>query len=291
MHFSANILDLPPANKNPLFISAISEAQGTLSSRVQLKGGFALAALDHSDGGGLVQLYPQAELKYYVSDGLTLFAWTAPGAIRNSARIMLKENPYLDSRLAIRHQEVTTDFTGGVSVRLTERARGRILISFQRSRNYPAYVDADRDGMWEVSYDGKVRILALTTDATLRFTENDRLTGSIRIVETENSLTGDPVPYIPSTMVLATYDRRIASGLSIQGSVRYVGSRTVDPSATRRLKSYIQADVRGEYYFSRFMGLYLSVENLFDEKYSIWEDYTARPFYVEAGLTVKWGLR
>ncbi|MFQ5797783.1 MAG: hypothetical protein ACE5H0_03700 [Bacteroidota bacterium] len=285
---AANFLNSPLSHDNPIFVSVGMEGQARLFPGFQLKGGLAFYALKNSDTGARVRLYPQLEARYSAGGRVTIFAKSTPRAQKNSLRRLIEKNPYVANTVAIRHQEIVADFSGGVELALSAHARGRVVVSYQRSQNYPVSVDRERNGMWELSYLGRIRMFALGADATVQLSKNDELLGSIQLLNTQYSVTNVRVPYSPSALVAGTYQRSIGSRLNVQGSIHYVSQRYADLRATRRLQSYVRADARGEYDISGSIGFYVLIQNLFDQNYAVWEGYVARPFYVQTGLTVKW---
>jgi len=263
-------------------------AAGEVIPGFHLEGGVAVYSLKNTDTATGVRFYPQVEARYIAGEFFTVFARTVPEARKSTLRGLLGDHPYLASSLAIRHQESDADFAGGVEVTLSARARGRVAISYRRLRNYPVYLDEDRNGMWGVTYDGKTRLLSLTTDASVRLSDDDQVLASVRLLESEYSVTGDRVPYLPSIVFSGTYQRQIGSRMNLQGSLQVVGRRNADLSSSRTLDSYVRLDLRGEYYFSKSIGVSLSTENTFDQRYELWENYIARPFSIQAGLTARW---
>ncbi len=284
---SANFLNMPVSNEDLVFVAVGAKGEGRLFPGFQFRGGVAFYSLKNSDTDSRILFYPQVEARYFAGSLITIFAKAVPGARKNSLRKVMVRNPYLSNAVAIRHEETFADFSGGVELAASEHVRGRIIVSYQRSRSYPIRVDSDRNGKWELSYEGKVRILMLAANASVQISNKDKLLGSIRVLDSEYSITRERVPYLPSASFTATYQRRIGPRLTIQGSIQYLGQRYADLGATRKLKSYARVDVRGEYYFSRFIGLFVMTENLFDQDYAVWENYVDRPFYIQAGLTAK----
>lgn len=285
---AVDVLNSLPSYDNPALLSLSVEGQGSLFPGFQLKGGMWVYSLKNADTDARVRLYPQVEVRYFAGSRVIIFAKANPGVRKASLRRLVGENPYLANTIAIRHQENVTDFSGGIELALSARARGRVAVSYRRSREYPVVVDSDQNGMWEISYGGRTRIFLFAADVSLQASSSDQFLGSFRLLNSEYSVASQRVPYLPSAVVTGTYQRRIGSRLNVQGSVQYVGRRYSDLGATQRLKSYVRVDVRGEYYFSRSIGLYLSTENLLDDSYAVWEHYVARPFYIQAGLTAKW---
>jgi len=285
---AANFLNSPLSYDNPIFVSMGIEGQARLFPGFQLKGGLAFYTLKNSDTAARVRLYHQLEARYFAGGRVTIFAKSAPGAQKNSLRGLIEKNPYVANTVAIRHQEIVEDFSGGVELALSAHARGRVVVSYQRSQNYPVSVDRERNGVWELSYLGRVRMFALGADGSIQLSKNDQLLGSIQLLNTQYSVTNVRVPYSPSALVAGTYERRINSRLNVQGSIHYVSQRYADLRATRRLQSYVRIDVRGEYYISGSIGLYILIQNLFDQNYAVWEGYVARPFYIQTGLLIRW---
>jgi outer membrane cobalamin receptor len=193
---------------------------------------------------------------------------------------------------------VYVDVAGGVQFDILSRGTGRVYFKYQRIRDFPLYVDPSTLNYimifpapyadWAVRYDGTTRIAALNAEVLVDLTQMDHVSGTMIILSTHNSYTGDQVPYLAPVTITGSYTHQFPFGLSTQLGVRFVGERQIALSGGPRLNSYSLLDASAEFSFTKDLGIFLRLNNILDQRYSIWNCYQELPFSVLGGITVKW---
>ncbi len=96
------------------------------------------------------------------------------------------------------------------------------------------------------------------------------------------------MPYFAPVIITGSYTHQFPFGLSTQVGVRFVGERQIALSGGPSLNSYSLVDASVEYSFIKEFSIFLHLNNIFDQHYSIWNGYEEIPFSLLGGLSVKW---
>jgi outer membrane receptor protein involved in Fe transport len=67
-----------------------------------------------------------------------------------------------------------------------------------------------------------------------------------------------------------------------------VGERHVGLSDGPRLNSYSLLDASADFALTKNFGIFVHLNNILDEKYSVWNLYQEMPFSLLGGVSVKW---
>lgn len=297
-NYEADFLDQSITGNDPHYLKAGGEFGKLFFRNLDLSGGIAFYLFRNSDSGFKSRFYPNLLLQYYLNRQLTLFLQFEPSVQRNTLLRAVSENRYIGNDVKINHQDVYVDFAGGVQFDILSRVTGRIYFKYQKIRDYPLYVDpsvlyyimifptpyAD----WAMRYDGTTRLASLNSEILVDLTQTDHLTGTLTILSTDNSSTGDQVPYVAPVMITGGYAHQFPFGLSTQLAVRFVGERRIALSGGPRLNSYSVLDASAEYAVMKYFSISLRLNNIFDEHYAVWNGYQEIPFSALGGLSVKW---
>jgi len=124
------------------------------------------------------------------------------------------------------------------------------------------------------TYDNVVRAIAegAELDLTVMPVDALRLQANYTYIDAENRSPGSPtfgkrLVRRPSQSVNALLDYHWALGLTTGATLTHVGASFDNASNTRRLQSYVLADIRASFPVTQMIEVYGRVENLFDEHY------------------------
>jgi hypothetical protein len=295
--FDGDFLDQSIAWKDPNYLKAAGGFR-KLFGNFDLSGEIAYYLYRNSDSDFKSKLYPNLLVQYYLSRELTVFAQLEPSVERNSLLRVASENRYIGNDVQINHQDLYVDVAGGVQFDILSRGTGRVYFKYQRIRDLPLYVDpsvlyyimifptpfAD----WAVRYDGITRITSLNGEILVDLTQLDHVSGTLTIRSTHNSFTADQVPYFAPVIFTGSYAHQFPFGLSTQVGVRFVGERQIALSGGPKLTSYSLLDASAEFSFTKGFSIFLHLNNISDQHYSIWNGYEEIPFSLLGGLSLKW---
>jgi hypothetical protein len=298
LNYDADFLDQSINGNDPDYLKAGGEFRKLLFENLDLSGGIDFYLYRNSDSGFKSQLYPNLLLQCYLNRLLTLFLQFEPSVQRNTLLRAVSENRYIGNDVKINHQDVYIDFAGGVQFDILSRGTGRVYFKYQRIRDFPLYVDPSTlyylmifpipYADWAVRFDGITRLASLNGEILVDVTQMDRVSGTLTILSANNSFTGDQVPYLAPVMITGTYAHQFPFGLSTQFTVRFVGERRIALSGEPRLNSYSLLYASVEYAVMKYFGIFVRLNNIFDQRYSIWNRYQELPFSVLGGISVKW---
>jgi outer membrane receptor protein involved in Fe transport len=295
--FDGDFLDQSIVGKDPNYLKAAGGFR-KLFGNLDLSGEMDYYLYRNSDSDFISKFYPNLLVQYYLNPDLTLFAQFNPSVERNSLLRAISENRYIGNDVQINHQDVYVDVAGGIQFDILNRGTARVYFRYQRVRGFPLYVDpsvlyyvmifptpyAD----WALRYDGITRLSSLNGDILVDLTQLDRLSGTVTIRSTHNSLTDSEVPYNAPVTITGSYAHQFPFGLSTQVDVRFVGERQIALSEGLSLTSYSVVDASFEYSFIKDFSVFLHLNNVFDQHYATWNRYEEVPFSLLGGLSVKW---
>jgi outer membrane receptor protein involved in Fe transport len=114
------------------------------------------------------------------------------------------------------------------------------------------------------------------------------VSGTLTVLSTHNSFTARQVPYLAPVTVTGSYAHQFPFGLSTRVTLRFVGERQVGLSDDQRLNSYSLIDASADFAVTKNFGIFLHLNNILDEQYSVWNLYQEMPFSLLGGVSVKW---
>jgi hypothetical protein len=275
---------------DPQYYKGSASVRKLFFEKLDLSGGVGLFHFRNSGGNFTSKVYPDIGLQYYLVQGLTLFARFDPSVERYSLGQAVAENRYLGNDVRIRHQDIFVNISGGVEFETLNRGSGRVYIKYQRVRDFPVYVDPSTTPLpdWDLFYAGITRFLSLNGEVLVNLTDADRVSGSARLLSSENSATKDRVPYLPLVQITSEYSHQFLFGLTTRVAGRFIGRRSIDFRDALHLNSFFLLGASAEYKVTRNFGVFVQLNNIFDERYSYWNLYQEVPFSAMGGITARW---
>ena len=295
--YAGDFLHQSIANKDPHYLRTTAGLRKQLFEKLDVSAALGLYLYRNSDTGFRSKLYPNLALQYYLNQQWTVFAQFEPKVEQNSLSLALSQNRYIGNDVAINHQDLFMDLSAGAQFELPKQGSGRVYLKYQRVRDFPVYLDPSTFtgaiswpyGDWDISYQGTTRFLSFNAEILLDLTKADRLNGKMTILSSENSGKEKEVPYVAPIEITSSYSHQFPSGLSTQISGRFVGRRSIDHwNNFPELNSFFLLGASAEYRVGKNFSLFLQLNNIFDEHYSIWNRYQEVPLSVLGGITAKW---
>ena len=298
--YVADFLDQSNPGNDPHYLRTTAGFRKLLFDKFDLSAGLSFYFFRNSDTGFKSKFYPNVALQYYLNRQLTAFAQFEPRVERNSLSYSVSENRYIGNDISINHQDVFVNFSGGVQFDILNRGTGRVYLKYQRINNFPLYDDPTWNTYvdwvplpfieWDLFYGGTTRFVSINGEVVIDLTNADRLSGTLRVLSSHNSSTEEQAPYVAPVFFMARYSHHFPIGLSTQVVAQLVGERRIGIRvwSTTRLNSYFLLDASAEYSVRKNITIFLRLNNIFDEHYSIWNRYRELPFSILGGVSVKW---
>jgi hypothetical protein len=296
--YSADFLDQSITWNDPHYLRATAGFRKIFGNVLDFSASAKFYYYRNSDAAFKSKIYPNVALQYYLNRQLTLFAQFDPSVEQNTLLHAVSENRYIGNDVKINHQDVYINFSGGFQFDVLSRGTGRVYVKYQRVRDFPLYVDPSTLAYiaifpmpyadWSVRYDGTTRLVSLNGELLLDVSQSDHVSGTLTILSTHNTFTADQVPYLAPVTVTGSYAHQFPFGLSTRVTLRFVGERHVGLSGDPRLNSYSLLDASADFAVTRNFGIFVHLNNILDEQYSVWNLYQEMPFSLLGGVSVKW---
>jgi hypothetical protein len=290
--YSADFLDQSTTWNDPHYLRATAGFRKIFGNVLDFSASAKFYYYRNSDAAFKSKIYPNVALQYYLSRQLTLFAQFDPSVEQNTLLHAVSENRYIGNDVKINQQDIYINLSGGFQFDVLSRGTGRVYVKYQRVRDFPLYIDPSMlptpYADWGVRYDGTTRLVSLNGELLLDVTQSDHISGTLTILSTHNTFTADQVPYLAPVTVTGGYAHQFPFGLSTRVTLRFVGERHIGLSDGPRLNSYSLLDASADFAVTKNFGIFVHLNNVLDEKYSVWNLYQEMPFSVLGGVSVKW---
>ncbi|HLP16083.1 MAG TPA: TonB-dependent receptor [Bacteroidota bacterium] len=261
-------------------LQALENLQFTLGAAFYLYRG--------NEGATSGRLYPRIGVRWFAVPELSLYAAYEPDVVRTSFRSVLRENPYIALPPELLPSDETMRFRMGADLVPFDRATFSVKYEYRAVNNYQSFLDTNYIRLWTPVYVSD--ILAMKTDLRLRYTisQLDEATVFAAFTTVRRRGSSLMMPFVPRENAGVIFRHWFQSNISAEATAEYVGRRFTDPDATQRNPAYVNASLRAEYALVRNLKFTAEVQNLFDQKYYIWNGYQERPLFVSFGINYLW---
>ncbi len=255
-------------------------------------GGFNIAyANDTVKDYTKFHLYPRINAEYKLLENKVIaFAGLDGDMQKNTLRTLSRENPYLDSDVALFHTNKTFDFYGGVKGGLKGGVSYKIKLS---TANYK-YLHFFNNGFADTSkftvlYDkNNINVLNLGGELGYEMSSSFRLALAAAYFKyTMNSTI--PTPYHRPDFtgsILATYN--LNQKVYFNADFYYIGGlkgKNYRSGQDVNLKGISDLNLKIDYLFSNSFSAFVEVNNILSQKYQRYLYYSNKGVNVMAGLT------
>ncbi|MDD8017384.1 MAG: hypothetical protein PHP42_03315 [Bacteroidota bacterium] len=268
----------------------ILKADGLTSLLPSLQCAFALEQFFYRGNFGVTsgRLYPQVELRYFMTDNASLYAGFSPNVERNTLSSLIKQNRYINFNAFVAPSDVKVQVQAGMEYTPIEELTANAKFSYKNINNYPTFLDSTDAKVWEVTYLSNVRSTRIDFSILYRLDRNKNVTAyfSAQQVVQRDSL--GTLPYIPKYSFGTVYHHYFDFGLHVEGLAEYIASRYTNFSNTHTTAGYVYTSVKADIeLFEHFRG-YAEIQNLINQHYYIWNGYRERSMYLLLGVSYNW---
>lgn len=240
--------------------------------------------------------YPIASLTLDLEDAGRVYVEYEPGVESVTLLSKLKVNPYLDFASPLSHEVTSQNFKVGWGRSYAYDLSFELYYNDKRINNYGYLFESGlglgtiQDGKWTFIYDNKLDINEysglVNWSPDPRF--NAWISGRVLDITVVESIFSDNVPYMPDLVFDYSMQYTPGYGFQIILDGQYTGKRYAHPVNNEQLDGYFLANVTVSKRWSKVLGTYAYISNLFDEEYEIWNNYLAPDFNGGAGLRFFW---
>jgi len=274
--------------------SGLFYLEATVASKLYVVGKLSLAGslqgfiADGMDGQNILRLYPHLDAAYQLDDRHTVRATYAPEVKPVDLASQVFANRYISAFSNIKHTDDQQDATVAIESGWSDDVRTNIGVRVQSIMDYPLYADSLSQGVWLLAYGGRTTITTFSSEVFAKLPANDYFAATLTASLSNNSLTGNAVPYLPVFEVGARYGRQLAARWTGTVSLSLIHQRKDNVVNINTLPSILLIGLRCEYQLLRQAGVFVDVQNLLNQQYEYWKGYQEDPFVVSAGVSVRW---
>lgn len=278
----------PSANVDPYFTKFGASARYRLANSLDVRGGLTFFLFRGSDTKTLGRLYPRFGVSWYADERLTLYAKFEPIVQRVSLDDLVASSPYVVTNVSLHHAEQFINFSLGAEAELSQVVRSRVSVNYTQTDNTPVFVDPVSIRVWDVSYAGTTKVVAVNGEVYADITEADHLGASFSIRSNTNSLTGNSNPYFPSFLSSAAYQHRFPFGLTVGSTLQGVGSQSIDQADSRHLPAFVVLNLRAEYVIIPRWNILMLLSNVLGQEQTWWDNYVGIQQTIHFGTSFAW---
>lgn len=248
------------------------------------RAGGSIGFADNNDGTSDTKVAPGAELRIYPLPGISIAGAVSGGIAPTSLQTLLQTNPYVSIHPTVKQEIERLGYSVTLRVDASRVFGLRVRAARSTYDNY-AYFGLPVEGIFAPLYDNAT-ITKIDGDCFLRLDNANGLVASAIYMETILDETGSQVPYVPKWQVSGSYSHRMSVlPLTLTATARMIGSRTSAAGASWDPVTLV--DLEGTYTISGMFDAFVTLQNILDTRYQIWEGYRERGVYGAVGIRTR----
>jgi hypothetical protein len=236
----------------------------------------------------IVRLYPHLDVAYQLGDQHRLSLAYVPEVEAATLSSKVFDNRYIAATSKIKHTDDQQDATLAIESGWSEGTSTKFAVRVQSILDYPLYADSLSQGVWLLAYGGRTTITSFSGEIFAKLPANDYFAAKFAASLSNNSSTGNAIPYMPVFEVGASYTRQIASQWTGIARLTLLHQRSDNVVKINTLPSILLIGLRFEYQLFQQAMMFLDVQNLLNEQYEYWRGYQESPFVLSAGISLRW---
>lgn len=239
-------------------------------------------------GSASGRLYPQIDVRYFLLEGVSAFVQFAPSIQRNTLANTIQQNKYVDFNSPMLHTDIPAEVVTGMEVRLTDQWSAAGKFRYRFMNNYLTFLDSNDAKVWEVFYLSGVR--STVFDVSITYRSDDRMTVKtyIKSVHEQQKDSSHVMPYVPSFSVGTVFYRAFATGVNVEVTAEYCGSRFTNFANTHSNAGYVYTGIKSDVLLFDRIRAYGELGNALSQKYFLWNGYQERTLYLMFGASYSW---
>ena len=265
-----------------------SDARMMLTRSLQCSFGLQQFLYRGAEGATSGRLFPKAELRYFFTEGASLFTSFAPFVERASLQHVVAANRYaLNTALLLPTVTPVHVSLGGEYV-MNEQWKHSFLFSYSNADNYMTFLDSTNAKVWEVSYlpDVSTKRFEVRTHYEEVSFGSAEVFFSLRSVQQKDST--NSLPYLPNASAGILYHRTFAQKINVSTLLHYVSERRNSFASSDANAGYVYSEISSDYLFAPQMRAVLTITNVLDQQYYVWNGYREKGILLSLGISYAW---
>ncbi|WKN30770.1 hypothetical protein PZB74_17585 [Porifericola rhodea] len=257
---------------------------------LEIEGGISFVYEDDTaSNANKLHVYPYAHAKYYLSEGLKIYAELKGDIQRKTLLDFTNENPWLKPDVALLHTNNNFGLAGGLAGRLNSLLGYNAGFSANNYKNLYFFANSVSDSTkFDILYDsGDVFVLNLFGELTLN--SQDRFRTSIRGDYYSYSMGKLDEPWHRPNFKMSVlssynvYDKLLLNAeLWLMGGIKGINLAT---GTEMELDPIADMSFQADYLFSSRFSTFLQLKNIFAQNYERYLNYPSRGIMIMAGVT------
>ncbi|MHB1050251.1 MAG: TonB-dependent receptor [Bacteroidota bacterium] len=234
------------------------------------------------------RFYPQAEVRYFMTERATMYAGFAPTVERNTLSSLTQQNRYIHYASRLMPSDVPVSVLAGFEFTPAEEITASAKFTYRHVNNFATFLDTSGAKVWEVTYLSEVRSSRVDLSLLYRFNPRQNVTAYFTTQSVTQKDSARAMPYIPKYSVGAVYHHFFDMGLHLEALAEFVSSRFTDFSNTHSNAGYVFTSVKGDIeVLDRFRAT-AELHNAINQRYFVWNGYQERNLYLLLGISYSW---
>ena len=259
---------------------------------VSLSGGIRYFYADDSSEAAEHLFYPLGSLTYTPNPRLQIALTFAPAVVPTTLWKSHQANPFLElgtpSGPNHTHRKPIA-LSLKFDTRLSETLSGAFRLGYENTEHFPVWTDADTNGTWEIMPDREVTHMEASIRMEYEAPPTLLLSSRLTIQRTSFSDTSDGrVPYTPSFTGRVEGSSEPYSGWGLFLSADVIGARFVEEGSDEKSDPYVLLTAQLTKEITAHLDAFLRADNLLDQSYALWKDYSMPGIGVSGGLKLAW---
>ncbi len=260
-----------------------------LSKNYDLDFGFRFFSFENYDRAGF-RVYPNFFFKYLANRKTQIYASFSPEVLNRTILDYVSANRFLtyfwmgDSLikgLKVVRQENYFNLSSGVKYS-SERLGLDVGLSFKAFKNFPIYVDTS--GLFAVEF-VRAQFVELRGSGYLNYGRSE-FTFDLTLRNSYNAKSKGRVPYYPTFSAVAGHNYKFRFGLAINSEISLISNRVFNFEGEELLR-FVLVNLGMRYEVFRNFAIFMSFDNLFSQKFYLWDRYREPDLIFIGGVEYK----
>ncbi len=236
----------------------------------------------------LLRLYPHLDVAYRLTDAHTLRGTYEPEIVPSSLSSAVQSQRYISAFSRIKHLDDQYDGALSLESEWSAQWSTKFEARIQSLVNEPLYADSSSQGIWQLAYGGRTTMTTFRAGVFAKLPANDYFSSQFVVTISQNSVTGDNVPYVPGLAIECRYVREILEHVRGMATLTLIHVRKDNVVRIGTMPSFLLMGLRGEYQVLQQARIFVELQNLLNQTYEYWKGYQESPLMISAGVTIRW---
>lgn len=229
-----------------------------------------------------LKLYPKISFRYLIGWGTHLYAFFSPEILNLSISDYIRANRFLTRNLNLVYPDMYVNL--GMGVNYGSSFLGiDASVNFRTFKSFPIYVEHDK-GFYGIEFE-KAQFVDLKISGDVEYRGGKFMIGAT-LSSSYNAKSKKPVPYYPSFSLNIGYSHAFKFGLAIDSEISLISSRVCNFEGDE-IRGFVFGKIDVGYEIFRNFRIFVSLENLFSQRYYVWNNYLEPSFTFLGGVEYK----